>query len=421
MSFENYCIVTPDIGGIGGAQFYTLRRIKHLKHNNCKVYIITGNTSGFALQNEFEGIEILEVPEIFCNPSLFTRSRVKKTNNQISTFLKNKEIQVIESHALASAIYAEIVASEMKCKHIVYLLNEDKVKFNYGAGYTGFFDFKLNRGELFSISSMSLEIILSRKLDATLNKYINVPYDIKELVNQENDLINQHLPSQNVDFKILTITRLDKAYVRNLIYDLTKISQIFTDKSFFLLIVGDSTDKELVKKIKKIAVNSQNLTIVFAGYVHPIPANIFKSFDLFIGMGTASVSSISQGCATAVIDPRDNKSPGFLGLHTNNFGYAENDTINQSIEELLNSVVLNPSILIPAAQGGEKLFSNSYDSNTVMNQFDKEILNSNNIKKYWSFYFKNHLRNSLEFVFIYVFGIKTYMHSLNRLAYYINK
>lgn len=421
ITFKTYCIITPDIGKLGGAQLYSLRRLKYLQQNNCRVSVITGSTTDFVLQDDFEGIEILVVPEIFCNPNLFMKKRVANANERIFKFLQSKDTQVIESHSLAAAVYAEIVAKKIDCKHIVYLLNEDKVKSKYGIGYTGFFDFKLNRGELFGVSSMSLEIILSRKIDLNQNKYINIPYDTKELLNQENNAINHYLPPPNTDFKIFTIARLDKAYVKDLINDTIKVSQNYVEYTFFLLIIGDSSNKERLKKLKKLALNSQNLTIVFAGYIHPVPETVYKNFDLFIGNGTASVSSISQGCATAVIDPRDNKSPGFLGINTNNFGYPENDIDNRSIENLLNSVVNDTSILVTASQQGLKLFREKYDNITVMKFFDMEIKNSSHAKDYWNFYFTDHLRNNIEFCFIFIFGIKVYMSVLNKMAYLLNK
>jgi hypothetical protein len=418
---KKYCIITPSIHGIGGAQFYTLRRVRHLQRKNCIVYIITGSSSSLALNDKFEGIEILTVPEVVFIPCMFPKNQAIKANNQISNFLRNKEIQVIESNSLSASIYAEVVSNEIKCKHVIYLLNEDKVKYKYGVGYSGFFDFKLKRGELFGVSSISLDIIFSKKINASLNKYINIPYDTDELINEKISLIDKYIPSKDIDYKILTITRLDKTYVKNLIHDLIKVSKVYNEKTFYLLIVGDSDDKKILKELKNIAVNSKNLKIVFSGYIYPMSSYIFKRFDLFIGMGTASISSISQGCATAIIDPRNNKSPGFLGVNTNNFAYPEIEIDNITIEKLLYSVISDPSIIKKAAIQGQILFNESYNSKAVMKFFDYEIFNSSDIKEYWSFYFKNHFRNNFELILIYFIGISNYLKLFNRMAYFFLK
>lgn len=418
LSFQNYCIITPDLGGIGGAQLYTIRRLNYLKSNHCKVFIVTGNTSNFKLKNNFEGIEILEVPEISLNPILFTNQRVKKTYNKLIKFLNNKSIQIIESHTLSNAIYAENIANELKCKHIIYLLNENKIKFNYGIGYSDFFYFKLNRRELFGVSSKSLDIVFSTKLDSQKNRYINIGYDVNELTCEKNDIIKQYLPSKNYDLKILTIARLDKHYIKILIKEFIKLSIIYPDKTFFLLIIGESTNNSILRKLKKSFKDIENCKIVFSGYIYPLPKEIFNYFDLFIGQGTASVVSISQGCATAIISD-DYKSPGFLGIHTNNFGYAENGIKNIAIFELLISIIKNPNILILASESGKNLFYNSYENIKVMNHFDDEIIKSIQIKEYWFFTFKKTIRVHCEFVFIYFLGIKKYLSLFNKIAYYL--
>jgi hypothetical protein len=416
--FDNYCIMTSDIGGMGGAQLYTIRRLKYLCDNNCRVFILTGSNLNFKLEKEFEGVEILVIPEIALNPMLFSKKRITKVYTKIINFLHNKSINIIESHSLANSIYAENIANSFKCKHIIYLLNEDKIRLDYGPGYSNFFYFKLNRGELFGVSSRSLNIITSGNIDNEKNKFINIPYDTNELSYNKNDSIKKYLPLQNINLKILTIARLDKSYIDVLIEAIMKVSYIFPDKTFFLLIIGGSTNNRIIENLRKKFRSTKNFNIVFSGYIYPIPAITFNSFDLFIGQGTASVSSISQGCPTAIISD-DYRSPGFLGIDTNNFGYPEKNIKNIPIEDLLILIINEPKILHFASEAGQNLFIEQFECVKVMNHFNNEILKSSELKDYWLFSFKNNLRNILEYIFIYFFGINKYFILFNKIARYL--
>ncbi|MBW7676615.1 glycosyltransferase family protein [Chryseobacterium chendengshani] len=408
--------MTQSIGDLGGSQLYTVRRIKHLLKRNIKVCVVAGSNDNFTLQKEFEGIDILIVPEINFLPSMFTKARWKSVVQKIVSFLQVNRYDVIESHSISTGVYAELVSKQTKSKNIIYLLNEDKVKNEDGINFNNFFNFKLKRNELFGVSSKSLEIILNRSLSEKENNFINIPFDLEEISGNESLSIIDEVTGNDADLKILSIARLDKTYLVNLIEEIIELAKERYDLKFLLVIIGNSSDARILESLKSRNPNLKNLAIFFPGYVHPIPSILFKKVDIFIGQGTASVNSISQRCATAIIDPRDNKSPGFLGVDTNNFGYPEKDVPNRSIKEILQQVILDKNIISIAQEFGEKLFYSSYLSSSVMKDFDDKIIKSDMEIKYWDFIFIKSKRRIIEFLLIYVFGIKSFEIIFNKIV-----
>ena len=77
--------------------------------------------------------------------------------------------------------------------------------------------------------------------------------------------------------------------------------------------------------------------------------------DVFVGMGTASINSISQGCLTINIDPTNNMefASGFFGYDTNNFAFSENGKlycISKKMEEALMMTQQKRKMIISQAK-----------------------------------------------------------------------
>ena len=91
--------------------------------------------------------------------------------------------------------------------------------------------------------------------------------------------------------------------------------------------------------------------------------------DIFIGMGTASINAISQGCATINIDPRSNKASGVFGVDTNNFAYSENNKLYK-IEDKIAELLKDAKKLAVAKERGLYLFKESFTNEASFNKLD---------------------------------------------------
>ena len=303
---KNYCIIIPALKGIGGAQLYAFRRAKYLIDNGY-------NVTYCSMEYDKTYLEFDEKIKIFYNDSLnipsFNCSRkiieleLKKFEKYCST---NKLI--IESFCWLSASWAEIYANKTNAKHIVYSLGEpilDQFRHKY---VLDFIMFKYKRNEFIGITDVSLKIILGKHFDKKINNFVNIAFDDNEVPEKTNSNFLNLIDDQ-IKFVISTVSRLEKPYVSNLIEDVFKIANKNKKKAFALLICGDSLFKEFnvesfIKKYQNNKQKPSNLTLIFPGFIHPLGKDFYQKSSVFVGMGTAAVASISQGCPTICIDPR---------------------------------------------------------------------------------------------------------------------
>ncbi len=382
-----YCIIIPDFRGIGGAQLYALRRYKHLKEKGYSVRFIVGNIDNTLLDKENCSIPVFEKKEILSFAFDLTRNRVNSVIKEFINFIKvdNLSYSVIESLDPWGASWGELFAERLNCKHVLYSLIEPDFNNIHDKVILDLLRYKLKKQGLIALSSKSLELMFGRFFQESENIFVNIPYNSNELNDYSKPNIDQIIKKNS--FIISTVSRLEKPYIEYLIKAVIEIARN-SKKSMSLIIAGDSevgNYKEGLKQKFSEEVNKlENLIIHYPGYLNPLGKDLFKKSNLFIGMGTAAVSSISQGCATLVIDPRNNMSSGIFGIDTNNFAYSESGkqwTIYDSIAKLIK----NEELIIKANIAGKKLFEKEFEVNTCMNKLDELIFCEDDKKGYWNY------------------------------------
>lgn len=387
MSNENkrYLIIIPDFRGIGGSQLYALRRIKHLDSIGFRTVLIIGRDDYKVSINE--NTTIVYRDQRIANYS-FDYSKVIQNDvvNKIERFLDSEEVTIIESTDPLSATWGELYAKRKKCKHVLYSLIEPPLyKGIQNKLLYSLVKFKQKQGNLIGLSSKSLFKMFGYEIETDLNKYVNISYDSNELITMDSQVMNIQLDESC--FVIGTISRLEKEYVQVLIEEVINLAKNMPMRKFCLLIIGDSIDANIKNKLQSLFVANStsldNLQINYLGYMDPIDASFFKTLDVFVGMGTAAVSSISQKCATIVVDPYLNLSSGVLGLDTKNFAYSENGKqykISQSLKYLLE----NPEIIKNAQEKGFKLYKVGFTTKVCMTKLDK-FIEEEKSDSYWSY------------------------------------
>lgn len=391
-SYANYYFLTEGVSNFGGAQLLVLRRAKFLQKIGLNVKIIVLRHRGeFILENQFNNIPILYLQELE-NPFLFYSKKHKQNLLQtVHLFLKDTENSIFESHSLQAAVWCEFFASVLKIKHIVYLLNEAKAnKYRYYPS-KGFFYFKYNRGELFGASDQSLERIFQKSISGFRNQYINVSFDPNELLEKTEPTIEKLELIRNSK-TILTVSRLEKKYVEDLIKACLKFAKSYPEQNINLIIAGGTIHKDIEDKLKNDFLPPKtylpNLKIHFIGYISTLGKDIFKLAEVFVGMGTASINSISQGCVTLNIDPKMNMTSGIFGVDTNNFAYSSNDKVYK-IEDKIFAVLNDSKLHNEAKLQGKKLFETKFTNKASFDKLEFLLQKSDSNLTY--FYFKNNL------------------------------
>lgn len=381
----DYCIIIPDFRGVGGGQFYAFRRYKYLKMMGKDPFFVIGENNN-KLSFDEKQIPVYYDSEILKYSFDVSRKQRNISYVKFTEFTQNQEVLVIESTDPMAATWGEIFAKKWNSKHILYSLVEPPLhKGLQNRLLLNLIKFKQNQGNLIGLSSKSLFKMLGKELSEKDNSYVNISYDTNELSYSAKLKICENLDKDA--FVIGTVSRLEKEYVESLIEDSIFTAKKSKNQKIVLLIIGDSIDinqkDRLIKKYKDFEVIPKNLNVIFLGYIFPLPASYFGCIDIFVGMGTAAVSSISQSCATIVVDPYLNLSSGVFGLDTNNFAYSENGkqyTIGQSLEYLLN----NPDIITKAQEKGIQLYNTEFTTEICMSKLDAYIDKSKE-GNYWSY------------------------------------
>lgn len=387
--YKNFYFLTEGISNYGGAQLLVLRRANYLQNlGYCVKVIVHRHRGDFLLKDKFENIPILFLPDLEFPFSVVNCKRKEELSKIIELFLGNTSNCILETHSLQTAVWGEYFASILNIKHIVYLLNEARVdKYRYYPG-VDFFKYKYKKGELYGTSNLSLSVIFNNCFDESniYENYINVSFDPDELTLKSIPPI-QYI-SYNNSVTISTLARLEKRYIEPMIRSVIKYANENPEQHINLIIAGGTIFTELYEELKAKflppELNLPNLHIIFTGYIVQLGLDFFQKTDIFIGMGTAAINAISQGCATLNIDPRTSKTSGIFGVDTDNFAYPNENNVYE-IEDKISSLLNNRLELIEAKQKGKDLFNQQY---TVKASFDKLeilLLKSQNAIDYYFF------------------------------------
>jgi glycosyltransferase involved in cell wall biosynthesis len=381
---------------LGGAQLYVLRRAKYLAKKGIKVSVIVShhNADNFILEKQFSKISFLNIPQLGKIFGLTPKNRLADLIFQIKKFLPGFDEGVVESHTLELGIWGEFIASHLNFNHVLYVLAEPLVKHYYFYPGYKFFLYKLNRGEFYGTNSRSLSIMFEKPVHLIQNYYVNVPFDEAEL----DEKSFPELKCDEIDlnsFVIGTLSRLEKGFVIPLIESCISLAGKHSDKKVTLIVAGGSENPALIFRLMKKYVGAAptNLAIIFPGYIKILGRDIFKMLDVFVGQGTAAINAISQKCATLIVEPYTNKCAGIFGVETNNFGYSESGIL-YSIEEKLESLLNDSSLLSQSQAKGYELFQRQYSISSCFSILDGFIENSKNSVEYYSFSYNSMVRIS---------------------------
>jgi hypothetical protein len=383
----NYCLVIPDFRGIGGAQLYAMRRYRYLSSHGYSVAFAVALSDKLILGESGKDIPVFKSNEILSLAFDCQKKQRLNVADKFRHFCDWDKNTIIETFDPAGSTWGEIFATAIMARHVIYSLVEPIVyKYLQDKPLHDFFLFKYERGEYIGLSSMSLEITFGKKFSGTFNRFVNIAYDPDELPEKTKPALD--LCSGKKSFVIGTVSRLEKPYLPVLIDSVIALAGKCKESSFILIAGGDSEvgdyRKRFEERYKAIAANLPNLIIQFPGYFNPLGKDFFRNLDVFIGMGTAAVSSISQACATIVIDPYLNLSPGIFGIHTRNFAYSETGK-HFTLANILERVYNDSNLLAEAAKAGLSMFNSEFELHQCMKRLDGYISNSSERIEYWSF------------------------------------
>lgn len=362
---KKYIFVYGSISGIGGRQLYLQRKAKYLQRNGWDVYLLTCNANNVVLEY-FEQIKVLNVRELKYPIYYFDSNVIEKIIYKCLDFIGNINNELyIESQDIYEGVWAEHIAEKFLATNMIYIIGEPKLS-EYNKFIKEFYTKKIMSNECVGVTEKTLDNFVQGILYRYPNNYINIPFDLSE-IQQENESLNEFfidIPTNYI--KVFTIGRLEKEYIIKLIETIIDIANREKEIPIFLLVIGGSSNfPTLIDEYKnRYEKNYQNLIIRFTDSQTVLSPSLFNEMDIFVGMGTAAINAISQKCSTICINPLTLKSPGILGVTTKNFAFADVDK-EVEIETVLLNLIRNKRLRNDAAISGYDLFLNEFENNKV--------------------------------------------------------
>lgn len=362
-----YIIIVPYLANIGGGQLYALRRAKYLERKSINTILITISFKKNIMLKELKSFNIIEEPSLevaYKKKDLVIEKIIKKLN------IKKDQEVIIENLEFFWA--GEILAKKLNARHYIYLIAQQDF---FNQSNKEFYLKKLEKKEIIGVSKETLRISFGSlwNEDKYENRYVNIGHKDNEIKKDEIKTSELKLEKNNKIIRIITVSRFNKTYIEKMIKAVILISKKCLNKNFELILIGDSDNREIKKRLENKYKSTKNLNIRFLGYINPLFAEIYLNSDLFIGMGTALINAASYGCPCLAIDPRNNEASGFFGIDVFSFGYREDDKTFDIFSKIKEFIEMDIKSKDEISKRTIELFKNDFEFEKVMAKLDSYI------------------------------------------------
>lgn len=282
---------------------------------------------------------------------------------------------IIESGYFPLSLWAELVAQRLKCRHLVFLLQE---KFRHDKRMIDFLRFKYDRHELAGIVKDSICKMLN---DSDIEKRENTiirayHYNIFE------DCIDNYSKylDPTADYTFASLGRLIKPCVPALIEAFCCYADHHRNKRFNIVMIGGSKyrgkEKEILNKTRK----HKNINTILTGDLYPIPISLIKNVDVFVSTAGSAVATYRACRPTIMVHPITGLPIGTIGLDFMLGEKSSSDSTTMvTIEDCINKTIQNCDKIV---------YSGVYDANynNKMNaEFERQLsfVNSTETDEYY--------------------------------------
>lgn len=396
---KKYVILCKGIEDLTGAPRYVNNKCRYLKEHGWEVMVFWSyDVSHAQLEHliPFDNKDFI-FHELLFFPCWFTKRQQKSVVNRIANRIGTADQIVIESNKLQLGAWGEMLAKELKSKHICFVTTE-KIKIHNKST----FDFcyaKLRRNEFFTIHAPAVKHLFSNfiEIEHPENYYWSALPGVE--VEQYSFPDFDEMP--HADFTITSFGRA-KGYFP---YMLEQLSQFFlqhSDKTFNVFFLGDIKDTEKIK----LCLSQKNVHVVLhSKAVKVIPLQVFTKSDVVIATaGCANIAS-SNGAKVISMDVNRNMPLGLLKyttLDSNTYsGKYEN---NLSLTEWLQMLLID-KVEYPLMEDDRVAYSFDYQMQYVIepdgNYFDSSQVceRITNNDKLWMFLIKLGLFKAVDYLY----------------------
>ena len=339
---KKYIFFVYNIGNITGLHQYMYSKMQFLKENGWEI-IIFSSRGGNILIQDFKKYADKVYPAMLFTPMYNKKSYVNSIIEKIIADINyNKDEQIIiESTNAYCAVWAEMIASRLRCKNFIYLVQETH---KYGANMKRFLKYKFGKCELAGITKQSVFQMFPGEMIREQEEATWTAVHKNVIDNCEDTL--SHLLDTTADYTLGTFGRLSKPYLPFVIKSFLRYVQQNHNKRYNIVIIGGDERKE-IEEIKMTAIrnsfcNCHNVNLIFTGNVYPVPLSFVKKINVFVSSAGSAYATYHKGIPTIMVNPTNGEPVGVMGLdfdptQRNWFESVEGMIIGDCIDKILSN------------------------------------------------------------------------------------
>lgn len=371
---KNYYFLVRRVTTMGGAELLLLRRANLYKSMGMKVKIIViYNDGDFILKERFKDFDIMKIYGMDKPYCCHTKQSLDRIDQQTSAFLGGYNDSIIESQTFHTAVWSEfLVSRHPTMKHVIYAVDDNNINSYICYPYSKLFEFKKQRGEFWGTEREGMKLIFDQVTEDD-DDFLPVSFDEKELAKKTVPILPQEMYQKDA-YVVSTLGRLEKGCYPEIIEACKNICLDNANIKITVVIGGGSAVKDLEeaarRKYSSISEYVPNLKVLFIGYIFAIGKDFYNNTDIYIGMGTSSVNSISQGCATINIDPGSKMASGVFGLNVFNFAYPEKGRLYE-LRDQIQQLLFDEKYRLKAQNAAQTFYNRNYTIEAGMKKQEK--------------------------------------------------
>lgn len=354
---KTYIFIIRRICNITGAQQYVYNKTHYLKKQGWRVLVFS-SLKGPILIDEFKEYKNYIFPALYLSPYYYRKGDVKSIIDNIVNIIGdcNGDECIVESDSLLRAVWGELIASRIKCRHLSLLVQENHKLDKDGKQ---FLMFKYNRHELAGISKTSLNLIFNGTVkdrdDTRFRAYCN------NVIGDCNDNYSELL-NIDADYTLGSLGRLGKACVPAIVDGICSYIKHHLNKQFNIVFIGGPITHRTVMPIRKQLEKCPNAKLIFTGDIYPIPVSFIKKFDVFVSTAGSAIATYRVGCPTIKVNPINGDPVGVIGLGEEMKGKTMYDSRSDiSIEDCIDKAIKKRSEIVYIGEIDEDYYTKMHE------------------------------------------------------------
>lgn len=332
---KKYVVMMRSFCVVGGGQQYLYQKAETLERAGFEVVGICG-VGGKARISQLERFEKNCVDGMCYSPCFYNkRDQEKIVNEAIAIIDPHDDEEIyIESATASFALWAEMIAKKLNCRHVCFDFEEIFIHFTHSQ--CEFMDFKHKRKELLGITSNSLPLMFKGYKEVPPEEaYCYSAMCSNPVADVESPLVDEISKHQVV---IGTIGRANKPYLIPCLEKIAEYINEHADTDFGVILIGGATETKYEEEAAAVFKNIKNATFYCTGMIFPIPKKLIMAVDAFVSSSGSATASARYGRPTVAVSANTHTGIGILD-YTAKFSAIPEKELYLDIKDLLYDIL----------------------------------------------------------------------------------